>query len=107
VSIFSTHLVLFSISLKLPKYFPWTLVQVYAHQCASASPVLISAFISTLTGTYSSSAIKNYIYGVRVWHILHGAPWKLNDDEINALMTGSAHTAPTTSWHKKQRLYTP
>lgn len=76
-------------------------------QRAPASPILISAFVSALAGTYSGSAIKNYVYGVRAWHILHGAPWKLNDDEIDALMTGSARTAPTTSRRKKRRPYTP
>ena len=35
-----------------------------------ASHVLLLSFISALAAAYSGSAVSNYLYGVRAWHIL-------------------------------------
>ena len=54
-------------------------------QRAPASPALISAFISTLAGSYAASTVTNYVSDVHAWHMIHGLPWALNSDELDAL----------------------
>ncbi|ETW85596.1 hypothetical protein HETIRDRAFT_310015 [Heterobasidion irregulare TC 32-1] len=50
VSVFGTHLVLFSISPKLPKYLSWTLAQVHAHYWVTASRIV------SMNGTVTTPA---------------------------------------------------
>jgi hypothetical protein len=59
--------------------------QISEAQCMPISHILLSAFISELAGAYSGRTIANYIYGIRAWHILHGATWELNKPEVEAL----------------------
>lgn len=40
------------------------------------TPIVLKAFVATMAGEYSVSTIKNYINGVRAWHIIHGLPWQ-------------------------------
>ena len=61
---------------------------------APASAMLISSFISTLAGSLSSKAIRNYIYGVRAWHTLYGLPWVLHEEQIVTMLKGAAKLAP-------------
>lgn len=76
-------------------------------QPAPASPILITAFIASLAGSYSGNAISNYLYGVRAWHTLHGVKWQLNDTEIAAILKGADKLAPPLSKRKKRLPYTP
>ena len=41
---------------------------------APVSQLLLMSFISTLAAAYSGSAISNYVYRIRAWHLLHGIP---------------------------------
>lgn len=66
-------------------------------QRVPATPILISSFISALAGSYTMEAIKNYVYGVRAWHILHGLQWKADDDTLDALLRGAAALTPPSS----------
>ena len=75
-------------------------------QRAPASPVLISAFVSSLAGAYSGSTIDNYVYGIRAWHILHGVKWQMDIAELEALLRAAEKTAPPTSKKKKRVPYT-
>ncbi len=70
-------------------------------QRAPLSPVLAAAFISTIAGTYSCSAIRNYFYGVRAWHLLHGVRWQMNEPEMEALLRAAEKAAPPASKKKK------
>ena len=54
-------------------------------QRAPAHPSHISSFIVCLAGSYSGSAISNYIYRLQAWHILHRIDWKLNYLEMDAV----------------------
>jgi len=74
---------------------------------ALANPVLISAFISSLTGAYSGSTIDNYVYGIWAWHILHGVKWQMDTAELEALLRAAEKTAPPASRRKKRVPYTP
>ena len=75
-------------------------------QRAPASSVLIAAFIASLAGSHSGSAISNYLYSIRAWHTLHGVKWHLNDTEMAAVLKGADKMAPTSSKRKKRRPYT-
>ena len=54
------------------------------HQ-ALVDHTVLSSFVAHMVGTYSSSTIKNYVYSVQAWHIIHGAKWKINNNEIDGL----------------------
>ncbi|KAJ6460845.1 hypothetical protein C8R47DRAFT_993811 [Mycena vitilis] len=75
-------------------------------QRAPTSPVLLAAFIAAIAGAYSGKTIANYVYGVRAWHILHGAPWSINAPELQALLDGANRLTPATSKRKKRLPYT-
>ena len=61
---------------------------------APASQLLIMSFVSTLAAVYSGSVISNYVYGVWVWHLLHGVPWKINKPKLEALMKAADKLTP-------------
>jgi len=73
---------------------------------APASPLLIHAFISALTGAYSSSTVNNYVYGIRAWHILHRVKWQMEVAELDALLRAAQKATPATSRKKKRVPYT-
>ena len=57
----------------------------------------IISFVTSLVGAYSGSAISNYLYGLRDWHLLHCMDWKLNTLEIEALLKRVAKLALDSS----------
>ena len=73
---------------------------------APASQLLIMSFVSALAAAYSGSAISNYIYGVRAWHLLHSVPWKISKPELEALLKAAEKLTPSSSMRKKRRPYT-
>ncbi|KIK84152.1 hypothetical protein PAXRUDRAFT_152959 [Paxillus rubicundulus Ve08.2h10] len=78
-------------------------------ECAPTIPSIISflsVFISTLTGSYSGSAISNYINGVRAWHTVHGLDWALNSTETNAFLKAEMLLAPPQSKRPPREPYT-
>lgn len=70
---------------------------------APASALLITSFISTMAGTYSGSAVSNYVSGVHAWHLLHGLPWHVNITEQALALKAAERLAPATS-SRKQRV---
>lgn len=73
---------------------------------APADSTLIAAFIAFAAGSYSGKTIANYVFGVRVWHILHGHQWVLNDEQIDSLLKAADNITPGSSRCKKRRPYT-
>lgn len=73
---------------------------------APVHQTVLASFISTLAGVYGGSTIKNYFYGVRAWHVIHGLPWKVNDGEIKALLTAGAKLAPKESSRNEKEPWT-
>ena len=73
---------------------------------APASHILLLSFVSTLAAAYSGSAISNYLYGVRAWHILHGVPWKIEQMEMDTMLKAAEKLTPPSSKRKKRRPYT-
>lgn len=64
------------------------------HDRAPASRNLISVFISELAGSYSESAVRNAVSGVRAWHTLHRHAWLADDREVDSLVRAAAKLAP-------------
>ena len=73
---------------------------------APVNPTVLSCFISSLAGTYGGSAVRNYVYGICAWHIVHSIPWKANDNELDALFKASSRLAPKTSRMKRKEPWT-
>ena len=71
-----------------------------------ASHILLLSFVSTLAAAYSGSAISNYLYGVRAWHILHGVPWKIEQMEMDTMLKAAEKLTPPSSKRKKRQPYT-
>ncbi|EPS98819.1 hypothetical protein FOMPIDRAFT_1092407, partial [Fomitopsis schrenkii] len=71
-------------------------------QRAPVSDVLLSTFIASLAGSYSGNTIRNYVYGVRAWHLTHGAQWARNHDELETLLRGALRLAPPLSQRAKR-----
>ena len=71
-----------------------------------ASPLLIMAFMSSCTGSYSGAALSNYTAGLRAWHILHGQPWPFNEEQLRSTLIGASKLAPLASKRPKQELFT-
>ncbi|KAF5365578.1 hypothetical protein D9758_003124 [Tetrapyrgos nigripes] len=75
-------------------------------KCTPASPNIITLWLSTIAGTYSSATIKNYLYGVRAWHIIHGISWQIDEAGTDALLQAVTRLAPESSKRKKRLPYT-
>ena len=73
---------------------------------APASHVLLLSFVSRLMAAYSGSAISNYLYGVRAWHILHGVPWRIEQMEMDSMLKLMEKMTPLSSRCKKRCPYT-
>jgi hypothetical protein len=74
---------------------------------APTSQHIITAFITSLAGSYSGATVANYINGVRAWHILHGLEWKPIQMELEAALKAADRLAPPSSKRKKRQPYTP
>ncbi|KAF9032010.1 hypothetical protein BDZ89DRAFT_948463 [Hymenopellis radicata] len=71
-----------------------------------APALLISAFVSTLSGSYAGSTVTGYVSAVRAWHIIHGASWTMKKDELDALLRAAERLQPPSSKTKKRLPYT-
>ncbi|KAI0634905.1 hypothetical protein C8Q77DRAFT_1053520, partial [Trametes polyzona] len=66
-------------------------------QRAPASEELILSFIAALAGSYSATAIDNYVAGVRAWHTIHGLDWQADSLRVKTALIGAGQLAPATS----------
>lgn len=66
---------------------------------APATEDVILGFISHCAGLYSSSAVRNYVYGVKAWHELHRVSWRISDTVLNLAFRGARRLAP--AWTKR------
>ena len=51
--------------------------------------------------------IMGYLSRVRAWHVLHGLPWALEDNEMTTMLRAAEKLTPSTSRKKKRHPYTP
>jgi hypothetical protein len=71
-------------------------------QRCPADTLLMLTFISACAGSYAGKTLACYFYGIRAWHILHGAPWRMNTAEMKAALDGAAILAPPSSRRPKR-----
>ncbi|KAG1734170.1 hypothetical protein EDB19DRAFT_1622204, partial [Suillus lakei] len=76
------------------------------HQRALVSNILISSFITSMAGHYSTKTIVNYVSSMCAWHILYGLTWSLNNMEVDALLKASISLAPASAKRSKHEPYT-
>ncbi|KAF8823981.1 hypothetical protein HHX47_DHR9000467 [Lentinula edodes] len=58
-------------------------------QRAPCSLDLLQSWIATMAGHYAGTSVKNYVHGVRAWHIIHGIEWKIDKAPIDAMIQGA------------------
>jgi hypothetical protein len=71
------------------------------HRCPASSS-LIASFVASCASTYSGSALSNSIAGLRAWHLLHGQPWNINQNELHSILKGASRLAPASSKRPKR-----
>jgi hypothetical protein len=71
-----------------------------------ASRQLLALFISEARGTCTGSCIRNWLCGLRLWHIYNDAPWFGNDERL-ALLKKSSVKAGLSFSHPARRPVTP
>ena len=76
------------------------------HHRAPIDPTVLASFISSLTKIYGGSAIKNFVYGIRAWHIIHGVTWTTNNDQLQALLIAAKKLTPAESKKKEKEPWT-
>lgn len=77
------------------------------HQRAPCSRDLLAAFISSLAGLYSGCTLRNYVAGIRAWHVLHRLPWKVDDIEQSRLLASADKATPASSKRPPRQPFTP
>ncbi|KAJ3504586.1 hypothetical protein NLJ89_g7863 [Agrocybe chaxingu] len=71
-----------------------------------ASEELLLEFLAGCAGTYSGSTLKNYFYGVKAWHTLHGLRWDVDDTRLTSALTAVDRLAPPSSRRPKREPFT-
>lgn len=66
------------------------------------SRALLLSFLASCAGAHSGSTIANYLAAIRAWHLLHGHPWIVNQDEIKLALQGATRLAPRSSKRPKR-----
>lgn len=66
----------------------------------------MQAFVASLAGTYAAATIRNYVFGIRAWHILHGVRWDMKEEELEAMLKAANALAPPSSRRKKRQPFT-
>ncbi len=66
-------------------------------QRAPCSKDLLAVFITSLAGVYAGSTIRNYVAGLRAWHLLHRIGWSIDEDEQNRLLASADTSSPESS----------
>ncbi|KAH7870088.1 uncharacterized protein C8R40DRAFT_1175998 [Lentinula edodes] len=59
-----------------------------------------------MAGHYAGTSVKNYVHGVRAWHIIHGIEWKTDKDSFDTMIHGAERLQPERSRRKKRMPFT-
>jgi hypothetical protein len=72
------------------------------HHRGPASDVLVLEFISWCAGTLRGNTLRNYTFGVKAWHTVHGLGWVLDDTRVAAALAAAERVAPVSSKKPKR-----
>jgi hypothetical protein len=64
---------------------------------APIDQTVLASFISALAGVYAGGSIKNFVYGIRAWHTIHGAAWVIEETQLQALLVAGSKMTPSRS----------
>lgn len=67
---------------------------------------LLSSWMATMAGTYAGTSIRNYVHGVRAWHIIHGIQWSIDKATLDTMVQGAERLQPERARRKKRLPYT-
>jgi hypothetical protein len=73
---------------------------------APIDQTVLASFISALAGVYAGGSIKNFVYGIRAWHTIHGTPWLIEETQLQTLLTAGSKTTPSRSKKTEKRPWT-
>ncbi|KAJ3779796.1 hypothetical protein GGU10DRAFT_381762 [Lentinula aff. detonsa] len=59
-----------------------------------------------MAGNYAGASVKNYVHGVRAWHIIHGVNWNIDKASFDTMIQGAERLQPERSCRKKRQPYT-
>ncbi|KAE8239509.1 hypothetical protein A4X13_0g8169 [Tilletia indica] len=54
-------------------------------------------FIDSLAGTFAGSSIRNWVSGIRAWHIIHGATLDTTNPRVTSTLRGADRLTPPSS----------
>ncbi|KAF8953668.1 hypothetical protein BDZ97DRAFT_1767232 [Flammula alnicola] len=72
------------------------------HLRGPASDLLVLEFMSCCAGTLRGTTLRNYTYGIKAWHTVHGLGWVLDDTRIKAALAAAERVAPVESKRPKR-----
>ncbi|KAJ3834406.1 hypothetical protein F5878DRAFT_544885 [Lentinula raphanica] len=75
-------------------------------QRAPCSVDLLQSWIATMAGNYAGTSIKNYLHGVRAWHIMHGIEWNIDKPTLDTIIRGAERLQPDRLKRKKRQPFT-
>lgn len=73
---------------------------------APVDQTVLASFTSTLVGTYGGNTIRNYVCGIRAWHIIHGIKWDVNNNEMEILLKAGQKLSPKEARRKTKEPWT-
>ncbi|TEB22705.1 hypothetical protein FA13DRAFT_1641001 [Coprinellus micaceus] len=64
---------------------------------APTSTAITLDFVASCAGIYSGSAVRNFVYGVKKWHVVHCLSWRVDEAQLSNTMVAAERLAPATS----------
>ncbi len=64
-------------------------------------------FLFLLSMLITGSTLRNYVAGVKAWHIVHRIEWRICEDEISRLLKAADNLAPPSAIRLKREPFTP
>nr|VWO94057.1 Uncharacterized protein [Ganoderma boninense] len=57
---------------------------------------ILELFSAAMVGSYSETAVNNYVSGLQAWHVLHGLPWDIDKPRFKVMLRAANRLAPTS-----------
>ncbi|KAJ3911550.1 hypothetical protein F5877DRAFT_55219 [Lentinula edodes] len=76
-------------------------------QRAPCSSDLLNVWIATMAGNFAGASVKNYVHGLRAWHIIHGVEWNIDKASCDTIIHGAERLQPDRACRKKRVPFTP
>ncbi|KAJ3975911.1 hypothetical protein EV361DRAFT_886294 [Lentinula raphanica] len=59
-----------------------------------------------MAGNYAGTSVKNYVNGIRAWHIIHGIEWNIDQNTLDTMIKGAERLRPVHSRQEKRHPFT-